>query len=58
MEQSLAIDIKAMYSNIPLEEGLAAFKECLDNRADQSIPTEYIMKLLRLIITKKHFHIQ
>ena len=44
-----------MYSNIPLEEGLAAFKECLDKRSDKSIPTDYIMKLLRLIMTKNIF---
>ena len=26
----ICIDIKGMYTNIPLDEGLAAFKECLD----------------------------
>ena len=43
----ISIDIKSMYSNIPLEEDLAAFRECLEERDDElknAIPTEYVMK--------------
>ena len=51
----IAIDIKGMYTNIPLDEGLAAFRDCLDKRSDKSIPTDYIMKLVELIMTKNIF---
>ena len=42
----ISIDIKSMYSNIPLQEGLDAFKEALDSRTDKTIPTEFVLKLL------------
>ena len=51
----ITIDIKSMYTNIPLEEGLAACKETLEKRADKAIPTDYIMKLLRLVMEKNIF---
>ena len=54
----ISIDIKSMYSNIPLDEGLEAFRECLESRSDelkQEIPTYYIMKLVRLVMEKNIF---
>ena len=51
----VSIDIKAMYTNIPLQEGLEACKETLEKRSDKSIPTEYIMKLLKLVMEKNLF---
>ena len=54
----ISIDIKSMYSNIPLEEGLAAFRECLEERTIEqknAIPTDYIMKIVRLVMTKNIF---
>ena len=54
----ISIDIKSMYSNIPLEEDLAAFRECLEERDDElknAIPTEYVMKIVRLVMTKNIF---
>ena len=51
----ISIDIKSMYTNIPVEEGLAAFKITLDKRSDQSIPTHFILKLLKLIMEKNIF---
>ena len=51
----ISIDIKSMYTNIPVEEGLAAFKITLDKRRDQSIPTHFILKLLKLIMEKNIF---
>ena len=54
----ISIDIKSMYSNVTLNEGLAAFKECLETRPDEdknSIPTEWIMKLVKMIMTKNIF---
>ena len=51
----ISIDLKSMYTNIPLEEGLEAFKITLDERSDKSIPSDYIIKLLRLIMEKNIF---
>jgi hypothetical protein len=53
-----------MYSNIPIEEGLQAFEEELDKRDDKTIPTEFILKLLKLVlesnifVLKREFFIQ
>ena len=47
----ISIDLVSMYSRIPLEEGLAAFKIALDKRTDKTVPTEYILKLLRMVKT-------
>ena len=51
----VSIDIKSMYSNIPIEEGLEAFKEELDKREDKAIPTEFILKLLKLVLESNIF---
>ena len=51
----VALDLKSMYSNIPTDEGLAAFKEELDKREDQSIPSEFYIKLLRLVLEANIF---
>ena len=44
-----------MYSNIPLEEGLEAYRITLEKRGDKSIPSDYILKLLKLIMEKNIF---
>ena len=31
----VTIDLKSMYTNIPIEEGIAAFEEELENREDK-----------------------
>ena len=51
----IAIDIKSMYSNIPLQEGLDAFEEVLEAREDKTIPTEFVMKLVKLVMMKNIF---
>ena len=45
-----SIDIKSFYTNIHLEEGIKAFKETLDEIPDKSIPTDYLIKLLKLVM--------
>ena len=51
----IAIDIKSMYSNIPIDEGMEAFKEELEKRDDKSVPTEYYIKLLKLVLESNIF---
>ena len=45
-----SIDIKSFYTNIPLDEGIQAFKETLDEIQDKNIPTSYLIKLLQLVM--------
>ena len=46
----IALDLKSMYTNIPLEEGVEAFRTELEKREDKSIPTDFIIKHLRLVL--------
>ena len=44
-----------MYTNIPINEGIEAFRVELDKREDQTIPTEFLIKLLRLVLESNLF---
>ena len=48
----ISIDIKSMYGNIPLQEGLVAFEEALNSREDKSVSTDFVMKLVKLVMEK------
>ena len=48
----VSIDVVGLYNNIPNEEGLKAFEETLNTRKDQSIPTDLLIKLKRVVLTK------
>ena len=51
----IALDLKSMYSNIPTEEGIEAFRKELDKREDKTIPTDFLIKLLRLVLESNVF---
>ena len=51
----IALDLKSMYSNIPTEEGIEAFRQELDKRVDKTIPTNFVIKLLRLVLESNVF---
>jgi hypothetical protein len=40
------IDVCALYTNIPMEEGLEAVREALEERVDKSVTTEFLQHLL------------
>ena len=44
-----------MYSNIPIEEGIKAFEEELEKRENKMVPTEYYVKLLKLVLESNIF---
>ena len=48
----MSIDVVGLYNNIPNEEGLKAFEEALNKRKDQSMPTELLVKLKRIVLTR------
>jgi hypothetical protein len=39
-----------LYSNIPNEEGLECFRKELNKRSDKSVPTDFLVTLLRLVL--------
>ena len=49
----VSLDVKSLYSNIPAdgeEGGMRAFQEMLENRADQTIATSFLMSLLAFVL--------
>ena len=51
----ISIDLVSMYTRIPLDEGLTAFKVALDKLTDKTVPTEFILKLLRMVMEQNIF---
>ena len=49
------MDVKALYTNIPNHEGIAAVKETLNNQVKKPIALQVIIKLLYLILTLNNF---
>ena len=45
-----SVDIKSFYTNIPLKEGAEAFKEVIDDMKDKTIPSNYLLKLLKIVM--------
>ena len=53
-----SIDIKSMYTNIPIEEGILAFQELLNSRNDTEkakFPTDFVVELLTLVLKSNIF---
>jgi hypothetical protein len=50
-----SIDIKSFYTNITLAEGLKAFAETLDKIPNKPIPTNYLIKLHKLVMGSNIF---
>ena len=48
-------DVRSLYTNIPRTEGIAACEYYLNKRTEQVIPTEWISKLINLVLTLNHF---
>ena len=46
----IGLDHKSMYTNIPLKEGIEAFRIELEKKEEKKIPTDFIIKLLRLVL--------
>ena len=40
------IDVTGLYTHIPRDKGMQATREALDRRADKTVPTDFIVKLL------------
>ena len=47
----VTLDVSSLYTNIPLAQGIDIFEAYLDNRADKSMPTKFLITLLTLVLT-------
>ena len=46
----VSVDVSALYTNIPQMEGIEAVKEALEERKHPEVPTEFLIKLLEIIL--------
>ena len=44
------IDVSALYTNIPRTDGIEAVRDILNTRESPSVPTDFIVKLLNLVL--------
>ena len=51
----VTMDIIGAYTNIPQEDGASCLKEAMDERSDQTVPSESIAKMMELIIKHNLF---
>ena len=51
----VTLDIVGMYTNVPVEEGLKAFAKSMERREDKSVPTWFLVKLMRFIAESSVF---
>ena len=49
------MDVSGLFTNIPKEDGLESARESLDERENQEIPSEYIVRLLEVILENNIF---
>ena len=46
----VSIDVSALYTNIPQDEGIAAVREALLEKENTDIPADFIIRLLEIIL--------
>ena len=48
-------DVIGLFTNIPHEDGIDATREALEEKDKKEIPTEFLLRLLKLILEEKIF---
>ena len=51
----VSIDVSALYTNIPQDEGIEAVRETLLERDHPEVPTDFIIRLLEIILKNNIF---
>ena len=46
----VSIDVSALYTNIPQDEGIEAIREVLIERENLEVPTDFLIRLLEIIL--------
>ena len=49
------IDVSALNTNIPKTEGLQSMKDALNTRAFKTVPTEFLIQLLEIVLSQNIF---
>ena len=44
------LDFIDLFTNIPHKDGIEAFRETLQERVEKQVPTEFIIRLLNIIL--------
>jgi hypothetical protein len=51
------IDVCRLYTNIPMNEGIEAVTEALDEMDDKTVSSEFLSRLLELVLKKNIFEL-
>ena len=51
----VSMDIVALYPSIPWKEGIEALEKASERREDRSVPTDYLMRLMLLVLCSNIF---
>ena len=51
----VTMDVTSLFTNILHDEGLATMKEALDKRENPKVPTNFLIKLMKIILTENIF---
>ena len=51
----VTIDVSALYTNIRKEDGLEALKRALQLRDDKSVPTQFLIDLMKIVLSSNIF---
>ena len=51
----VTMDVCALYPSVPQEEGLESLGRALDSRTDKQVPTSFLVRLMRLVLTMNTF---
>jgi hypothetical protein len=51
----VTLDVTSLYTNIPNEDGIAAIAKLLNESPDPDMPTPFLLKLLKLVLSKNYF---
>ena len=46
----VSIDVSALYTNIPQDEGIEAVREVLTERKNCEVPTDFLTRLLEIVL--------
>ena len=51
----VTLDIVGMYTNVPIEDGLQAFAKVMEGRQDKTVPTWFLVKLMKFVAESSIF---
>ena len=51
----MTLDVSGLFTNIPIEDGLKSVEECLNERQNKEIPTEYLFRMSEIILQNNLF---